>query len=431
MAVSLERPHELSAPVPRIRLEREPSDDVVLIDGRPFSGLGYVSTDAETYRAVRVVEGRVASVVDDPLLPSGPFLDLSVEAAEPNWDPDTPDWWHRGRPLTGWSVDFVGRFVRKVVFVDKGNPVDRFEFDESGVLLERATDRWFESSVPGKQNFVRQVVRWAPSGNVRSIRATFDFGEESRFVSGSLSITVDGELQDFVITDQYLEAIATHRDLLSLPFIEGVDILDVVPAAETQFSLGLGERSEEVVDRLLSGGRMDRVETLQVRIYPGGLGGLRRLYAVGLPSLKAIDVTPAAQVDESEVLDLAVRLKRERRDLQVSIESMSLWVVSELRNSLDNAVAGRDPGHGFYFDEDLEELVGIVGVLPSDRWPRLCGWVQTSSSLRFFNVTLPGYLRDLKNAEFLSQLQLRPEVTIIGPFEHPSDWIPELLQRLG
>ncbi len=422
MFAGLERTAELSVESLRIRLDSDSLGNVVMFDGVPFSGFGYVPNGIETYKAVQVIDGVVADAVDDPLLPVGPFVDLSVEENEPDWDPDTLDWWHRGQPFTGWSISFDGCFVDRVEFVDESTtPVEIFEFARSGVVVNRLVDQRFDPPLADGLQLLRQRCAWSPSGIPEWVYTRFSYAGKRNGPQGSFS-SDGGELRKVSVTGGYYDAIVEYEDKLLLPYLNDVTAMNNFESSRSRFSFGLGDRSEGIVESLLSNGLLDRVECFRMISYEGGMAGLRRLIAAELPSLREFDVVPSDPEDELEVFELLRELKQRDPSIEVSMKGAKFVEVSELSD--DSAY----PSGGFYFGKGFEDLIGLNGW--HSRSARLAEWVCSTESLRFLKVTSRGTFRDPKNTELFSELDARPDVQLFGPDVHPKAWVPAVVERL-
>ena len=419
----LQRPANLSGKVRRIRLTTmDSSDDSIVIDGEPFSGIGYVLAGIDTYEAIRVTDGVPVGLFDDPLFSSSQFRDLSVDQYAPDQPYESPDWWYRGEPFTGLAIRFDEARVSEVTQVDGGVPTQSFSFAESGALIGLHFHDLSDMANPDGLESIDQWVRWSPSGAVRWSKTGFSFRDRRQAVTGEILLTSSGKLRKASFTDNYFNTTALHGDRLSFHYLDDLSIFSQLEFFDDRLVLGLGDRSDEMVAQLASRSRLGQVEQLEVILYPGGLDGLKRLVAMSLPALRSLDVAPSVN-DEVEIFELLLGLKRRRPELGVALRSWELHDISKLH-------PGTDPGYGFYFTDEYSKVVGVVGLFNLSEWSELAHMIESLNSLRFIKVRLPGSLR-VEEDLFLSRLSARPEIAVVGPEVRASDWVPQVLQQFA
>ena len=131
----LARPEHLSIPVKRVRIA---TSEVApkLVDGEPFTGIGYVPDGDEwSYKCVHFVDGVPGTPTEDPVLP----LAKLVNARHPKYR--TPE---NISGATFFDEVFDGLeirigsddFVWQARLIEDGRVVEWYKFDKSGVVVQ-------------------------------------------------------------------------------------------------------------------------------------------------------------------------------------------------------------------------------------------------------------------------------------------------------
>jgi len=418
---SLKRPAFLSAKLSRVRIQPVEGQPVTT-NGEPFSGVGYARSGEHTYEAVQVLDGTLVGPFDDPVLPPGPYVDLAAQPDSTGEMDTSVDWWYLGRPFSGISIDFAPQgYVDRVTVVKGAIPMEEFSFDHSGVVVRRVVDKWFDPVVVGGLSSIRQWISWSTAGDVKHCLTTLTAADSSASAKLSLLSAVSVS-----ISTGYFDALQLHRSRLdqSLPIIDDLKFLDGLKASDRGLRLGLGDRSIDVVERLVASGHLGTTRDVSVIVDPGAMEGLAALAAIPAPPFESLKATPASgkggvRMGSVEVLALLLDLKRRHPGLQVSFATWPLLTVSDLS-------VQRDPGNALYFDDQLKGIVGVVGGISINN-AELLDYVVSAPSLAF--VKLPSAIPLYE--EMRSQLQARADIALIQQHERTSEWLPEVLRRLN
>ena len=406
----LRRPQRFEVPLARQRLSSL-GDGPVLVDGVPFSGIGYVPAEGtdRVYAPVRLVGGELQEDLADPVLPDGIFIDLSeqadgIEAIDSLF----------GEPLTGMVLRFErdgDRVAGCDFYMDGEGPLRSYTFDESG-LVNRASVLSFDDAAPAGLRRLQQSVRYGPSGAVRSASTIFTIDDDG--IGGSFS-SKDGRLSRVIFQEGYFELVERYDAELSLPAAVGFEFLDSFSSSAERLALGLGDRSSELVSLLIDRGLLAEVSTLEVTVAPQSLTDFQRLLAVELPALESLDVRVGSGLSASQVLPHLVAMKRQNVDRQVSLERMRMCQAADEWSGQRTLI----------FDRDFNGLLGaifyssVASLVPFASEP----------SLKFVRCKSERAMKELD--ELLPGLRRDSRVEVYGPDLDRETWIALARKRLA
>ena len=406
----LARPEHLSIPVKRVRIATSEVAPT-LVDGEPFTGIGYVPDGDEwSYKCVHFVDGVPGTPSEDPVLP----LAKLVNARHPKYRrPENVsgatffDEVFDGLEIRIGSDDFVWQ----ARLIEDGRVVEWYKFDKSGVVVQHIVN----VRNPGGQG--SQMLGWSASGVNTATRTSFYV--DGRRTSGGFSVDKDNRLSAVGFGSGYFEGLTQWDEHLPYPSVRDFTFLADFATAAWEFDLELGDRSGELVDQLLAHGTLETVSIMRIAIDSAqAQPALDRLADVDLPKLRGVFVEPVQDVSYPDLIASLCNWKR-RRGITPWIMNIALRKVADLTEWEPR----RENACGFYFDDDLVDLIGV------ENWrfrpEELFKFVSEAPLLRFVR-----YQREDEGRHLKKLFEQRPDITVYGPDVSSEDWLPMVRKQL-
>ena len=387
-----------------------------LVDGEPFTGIGYVPDGDEwSYKCVHFVDGVPGTPSEDPVLP----LAKLVNARHPKYRlPENVsgatffDEVFDGLEIRIGSDDFVWQ----ARLIEDGRVAEWYKFDRSGVVVQHIVNVRNPGGVQG-QGFGQQMLGWSASGVNTATNTTLTV--DGRQTSGGFSVDKEGRLSAVRFGSGYFEALTQRDEHLPYPSVRDFTFLADFATAALEFDLELGDRSDEFVDQLLAHGTLETVSIMRIAIDSAqAQPALDRLADVDLPKLRGVFVEPVQDVSYPDLIASLCNWKR-RRGVTPWIMNIALRKVADLAEWEPR----RENACGFYFDDDLVDLIGV------ENWrfrpEELFQFVVDAPSLRFVRYQREDEGRDLKKL-----FEQRPDITVYGPDVSSEDWLLMVRKQL-
>jgi hypothetical protein len=411
------RPVEFSSARQRRRLGVTDADGRFVVDGDPFSGIGYRFVGDDRYESFLVEEGRVVGPYVDELVGPGPLVDLAAQYddEDSDWYDVNRDWWYHGRPFTGLATHVTNDHLHELTRVTEGNLIEQFTLHPSGRVASHQLDQRLDPQDDDGLELVRQLLSWHDDGSLA--RSSTMFSTRSSAAHADLGLAGDGTLVELRISAGYTDLRTRFADRLTMWAVHDLDFLTALSGSPERLTLDLAERAIEVIDRLSERDGLDPVRSLRIRLHPPqGAAVLERILDGRLAALDELQVGTRA-MPGVDVLDRLLDFKRRQPAVEVTFDHTPLLPISDL-----DATARTLP-YALYYANGYRDLVVAIGLRGLGHEPDLIEHLLAEPTLRF--------VADREQAVRDHVSRVRADVEVIDQrWSSRPDWLDDLVEHL-